>query len=1061
MDLRHAPRTLLSLGAVNIAGTPVGDQVALWNDLDTIQGSANFTFDGSTLDLTGTQTTSGLFTAEGGIKIDTASDLLMLEIIGHSSQSNPLIHAQTSGGGNLFQLTESLVFQSVPTDLQANAVDALKVGQVGATTDIFTVDTVNKAVRIGLGPEVLVDGDFTSFANWTDAGDFNEGSGAYDYLLAINNGSLTQANATLATLPKNNTVYDFTYTLTNILLTPQSITLATPFASVATDLIVTAGTHTIRFTSGGAASSADFVIASNGGATGDGFTIDNISLKEVVDVDLEVPGLLKVGTGIAWGPDLNGNIGTDQLTSRPDSIYVGTKLTVGVDAVVNRVYPTFGNALNVHGSAALVDSQSTGPNINDQGNDPSGSSWEVAGDLADGSSVVTYTHAGGTGTLTQANAFLQNEKDDMPNRYIKLLYTFRNVTINGAITVTLSNAIADVAQSLVVAEGNHSLIFRAASGASTADLVLDMTSTTAGDSFDLDNVFITEVRGGDLEVAGHIGGGGPNGLSINGSGSLRVDFAGPHAWGTVTLDRNFQHTFGGNYTTSGGGSLGAKMLLLSNLTGDAGKTSLFAASFQPNSIATQTETADIINIATVNIREPIITDNLTGNIINAAALMLPNAPTEALYNYSLLSESGNVQFGSLGSDNLDEAPPETLSVIGGNIETYDVGTVAGESLTDPLTPDDVDWDAAGDFSIGEGDAIYTHSTGSGTFTQQNAFLAIAGKNNRWYSFTYQLTNFAGAATTATITSAFAASAVTLDFSANGTYSVVFQSNAAADAADFVISVTSAGGDSFRLIGFALTEVIGGDMIAAGAITGGGADGLRIDGDGNTLVSSDTAWIGWGDTQLHRDGPWELALRDGLNDNFFYIYGTFTDPSNYERLAIYAGSNVDYFVEPQSAGTGTANINMHIRPLGGAELTLGKPDALTSVKMNGSLAITHDFARTNIFTNTATVSTPSGQTATATGLIPAGALLIAISARVLTEVTGPAGFDIGDGVDVDRFGNSRPVALGTTTDLRHATTSAITTFPVANDVVLTSDGVAFTGGSVKLVAHYISVLAPSE
>ena len=52
-DIRHARATLLSLGAVNFTGTPVAPQVALWNDGDTIEGSANLTFDGSTLLLGG------------------------------------------------------------------------------------------------------------------------------------------------------------------------------------------------------------------------------------------------------------------------------------------------------------------------------------------------------------------------------------------------------------------------------------------------------------------------------------------------------------------------------------------------------------------------------------------------------------------------------------------------------------------------------------------------------------------------------------------------------------------------------------------------------------------------------------------------------------------------------------------------------------------------------------------------------------------------------------------------------------------------------------------------
>lgn len=106
-----------------------------------------------------------------------------------------------------------------------------------------------------------------------------------------------------------------------------------------------------------------------------------------------------------------------------------------------------------------------------------------------------------------------------------------------------------------------------------------------------------------------------------------------------------------------------------------------------------------------------------------------------------------------------------------------------------------------------------------------------------------------------------------------------------------------------------------------------------------------------------------------------------------------------------------------------------------------------------------VSTASGSSVTAAGLIPAGSFVIGVNVRVLTTVTGPTGFDVGDGVDVDRWGNSIAVAGSTTTTIADYTSGALTLFPAANDVVITSDGVDFTGGSIRIVVNYITLTGP--
>ena len=111
---------------------------------------------------------------------------------------------------------------------------------------------------------------------------------------------------------------------------------------------------------------------------------------------------------------------------------------------------------------------------------------------------------------------------------------------------------------------------------------------------------------------------------------------------------------------------------------------------------------------------------------------------------------------------------------------------------------------------------------------------------------------------------------------------------------------------------------------------------------------------------------------------------------------------------------------------------------------------------NIKTATATISSMSGPSVTASNLIPAGAFVIGVTTRVTILITGPAGFDVGEGIDIDRWGNSILVALNTTSDMSDFTSSALTIFPAANDIVITSDGAVFTAGTIRITVHYIDL-----
>lgn len=102
---------------------------------------------------------------------------------------------------------------------------------------------------------------------------------------------------------------------------------------------------------------------------------------------------------------------------------------------------------------------------------------------------------------------------------------------------------------------------------------------------------------------------------------------------------------------------------------------------------------------------------------------------------------------------------------------------------------------------------------------------------------------------------------------------------------------------------------------------------------------------------------------------------------------------------------------------------------------------------------------SGATATATDLIPAGAVVIGVTTRVTTTITGATGYDVGDS-DQDRWGTNIDISLDTTSDNTDWTDGSLLCYPNTTSVVLTALGSSFTGGSVRISVHYIEITAPT-
>jgi len=117
-------------------------------------------------------------------------------------------------------------------------------------------------------------------------------------------------------------------------------------------------------------------------------------------------------------------------------------------------------------------------------------------------------------------------------------------------------------------------------------------------------------------------------------------------------------------------------------------------------------------------------------------------------------------------------------------------------------------------------------------------------------------------------------------------------------------------------------------------------------------------------------------------------------------------------------------------------------------------------QTQIRANT-TSSVVSGATHTFSGLIPAGSLLLGVTSRVTTLITGATSFDVGDGTDASAFGSAIAVAAGTTTNLADSNLTAVPIYSTASDVVLTANGSNFTAGVVRITVHYISLTAATS
>lgn len=97
-------------------------------------------------------------------------------------------------------------------------------------------------------------------------------------------------------------------------------------------------------------------------------------------------------------------------------------------------------------------------------------------------------------------------------------------------------------------------------------------------------------------------------------------------------------------------------------------------------------------------------------------------------------------------------------------------------------------------------------------------------------------------------------------------------------------------------------------------------------------------------------------------------------------------------------------------------------------------------------------TLSGATTQSSLQIPAGAILLAVSNRVVTAITGASSYSCGVSGNASQFGSALGVSAGAT----NLGLIGPDPFYAATPVLYTAAGGAFTGGQVRMTLHYLAV-----
>ncbi len=317
--------------------------------------------DGSLLDLMNGSTSVLRVMQGGNVGIGTASPEGLLELSG-ANISFPNSTGSTQGLGlrqRLSTIAGSVVLDSGlngatnawiqstnRSNLSINYPLALNPngGNVGVGTSTpsekLQITNGNASITGSYGPETLSENNFSTHVKWNTTGDINDTNGNATYSHNTGTGTLAQTAVNFATVGVGSSRYEFTYTVSSAIETlGVSAEITNSFASINTALDLSEGIHTVSFIS--ASIPGDFIISILSNSVGDGFTLDDLSLKRTIGGSvIAVSGLITGGgaSGVKVTPA--GDIGINTISPRAKfevsgSSYTLSSLTASKEFTIN------------------------------------------------------------------------------------------------------------------------------------------------------------------------------------------------------------------------------------------------------------------------------------------------------------------------------------------------------------------------------------------------------------------------------------------------------------------------------------------------------------------------------------------------------------------------------------------------------------------------------------------------------------------------------------------------------------------------------------------------------
>ena len=210
-------------------------------------------------------------------------------------------------------------------------------------------------------------------------------------------------------------------------------------------------------------------------------------------------------------------------------------------------------------------------------------------------------------------------------------------------------------------------------------------------------------------------------------------------------------------------------------------------------------------------------------------------------------------------------------VVVGNTATLGSESLADGTFTVPT------WTRTGDFTVSTGAAVYTHSTGSGTFTQLNASMAIAMAVGKWYKLVGNVST-TGTAPACSLTSATADTTFLVALrTAVGVGVDLLQFKSAAVPTGVVVSCTSSVAGTVTYDNLVLKEIAGGDLNLSGNLY---ARGATLYGGSGAITGVVRAGLSQSTANL-----WKWQNAAGTDLSFVAANGTWQGPT----YAVYSSS----------------------------------------------------------------------------------------------------------------------------------------------------------------------------